>query len=147
MPATFLSLQQDLFKQNTGGGQTLLLIPAVDNIVGKEGLAIYNQVSMQFGETIQYFMTFDDVIKFIHFGKGLGTLVVEGIMFSTCGGAVPGLVKFRNAFSALRGNAVKIELYGIVVAAVMTNAQVSIMSDPDTMGQFSFNFSIVNHVL
>ena len=148
MPAAFFTYSSgDIFKQNTGSGQTLLTIPEVDNIVGEAGLALYNSVSLQIGDTIQYFLTFDDVIKFIHFGKGVGSLVVEGTLFGDCSGNIPGLSKFKQALAALRGKEQDADIGGIAVTVIMTSAQVNIVGDPDTMAQFNFTFSVVNHML
>lgn len=148
MSATFLTLgSRDLFKQNSGNGQSLISIPEVDKIVGQSGLALYNHVGLQIGETIQYFLTFDDVIKFIHFGKGVGAVTVEGTLYSDCSGNIPGISKFKSAITELRGEAIKIGMGGIIVTAVMTTAQINVTGDPDTMALFSFAFSIVNHDL
>ena len=148
MPAAFFSLtRNDVFKQGVGGAQSLISVPNVDDIVQQEGLAIYNSVSLQLGETIQYFLTFDDVIKFIHFGKGVGTLTVEGLILMGCNGQMPGLKKIKSAISALRGKPQKIDVGGIVAAAVMTSVQINLTSEPDTMAQFVFTFSVVNHLL
>ena len=93
MGAVFVSLKGgDIFK-NTPGSH-LIKVPKIDNILGKSGLALYTQVSVQLAETLQYFLTFDDVIKFIHFGKGLGNITAEGILFSDCSGTIPGLPQF-----------------------------------------------------
>lgn len=148
MPATFFTLaSNEIFQQNSGQGQSLISIPEVDKIIQKDGLAVYNTIGLQLGETIQYFLTFDDVIKFIHFGKGLGTITVEGTLYGDCAGGIPGLSKFKEAFRELRGKEQKIDIGGIVIVAIMTSAQVNIVGDPDTMGQFNFNFSVVNHEL
>lgn len=147
MPATFFTLDQDDVFQSTGSADAMIKIPKVDDIVGEEGLALYSSVGLQIGETIQYFLTFDDVIKFIHFGKGLGNITVEGIMYCSCDGDIPGISNFSTAISALRGKEQDISIGSIAVTAIMTSAQINIMSDPDTMAQFIFNFSIVNHTL
>jgi len=53
MPATFFALgKNDIFQQVNGSGQALITIPAVDSIIQQSGLAIYNNVSLQLGETI-----------------------------------------------------------------------------------------------
>jgi len=147
MAATFIALSKDDVFKSGGTADHLVKIPEVDNIVGTSGLALYTEVSMQISETIQYFLTFDDVIKFIHFGKGLGTIAVQGIMFSDCSGDLPGLPKFSAAISALRGKEQDITIGDIGLTAIMTSAQVNLTGEPDTMGQFVFNFSIVNHQL
>ena len=148
MPASFFTYDGgDIFKQVSGGAQDLIAIPMVDDIIGEAGLAIYDSITLQIGETIQYFLTFDDVIKFIHFGKGVGSLVVEGTLFGDCDGNIPGLAKFKTALSALRGVEQSALIGNIAVTVIMTNAQVTVVGDPDTMAKFNFTFSVVNHQL
>jgi hypothetical protein len=125
----------------------MIRIPSVDGIIGKSGLAIYNTVSFRLGETIQYFLTFDDIIKYIHFGKGLGSLTVEGTMFSDCDGNIPGMSKFQQAIRSLRGKGQILVVGNVAMAGIMTDVQLSVTSDPDTMANFVFNYSIVNHLL
>lgn len=148
MPAAFFSLgSNDLFKQSAGGGSALISIPQVDKIVSPGSLALYNSVSLQLGETLQYFLSFDDVIKFIHFGKGVGVLTVDGTLYGDCSGDIPAMNSFRSAVGALRGKEQPVTIGGIVVTAIMTQAQVTVIADPDTMAQFNFAFSIVDHQL
>ena len=148
MAAVFITLQgNDVFK-SAGSASSLITIPSLDGIVGREGLAIYTDVSVQIGETIQYFMTFDDVIKFIHFGKGIGNITANGMMFCDKDGDLPSLKKFfSSAISELRGKDVQVVVGTTTFTAVMTAAQVNVLSEPDTMAQFQVNFSIVNHTL
>lgn len=147
MSAVYINLSKSDLFHSGGSADGLVKIPEVDSIVGEAGLAIYNQVSVSLGETIQYFLTFDDVIKFIHFGKALGSVVVEGTMYSTCDGDIPALSEFASAFGALRGKMVKVVIGGMVLQAVMTNAGVALTSESDTMAHFTFNFSVVSHQL
>lgn len=147
MAATFYSLTSgDIF--SSGGGAThLISIPSVDSIVTPTGIAIYDNVTIQVGETIQYFLTFDDVIKYIHFGKGVGSVTAEGTMYSDCIGNLPGLSRFTSAVSALRGQTTTISLGGAGFTVVMTQASISITGEPLTSAKFNFTFSIVNHGL
>jgi hypothetical protein len=154
MPGVFIRLSDnDLFKSG-GSAQHLVKIPEVDKIVsatsgGNEGAAIYNSVSMQLNETMQFFLTFDDVIKFIHFGKALGSLTVEGTIFCDCKSDLPKLKKMADAITKLRGKEQRIVLGGgaITMTAVMTSVGLSIVGDPDTIGNFVFNFAVVDHLL
>ena len=143
MPAFYFKNDQELFGH--GGGAQLVKIPAVDNIVGASGLAVYSNVSFQINETLQYFLAFDDVIKFIHFGKGVGNVTAEGIMYCDCSGDLPGLSKATAAIGTLRGKAVQLTLGGYTVTGILTSATIAAMADQDTFGQFSFSFAIVNH--
>lgn len=135
----------DMFK--TGGSAShMLYIPAVQDIVSSRGgIAMYNSVSVKLSETIQYFLTFDDVIKVIHFGKAVGALNVEGTLFSDCSGYIPGLRNFASAFYSLRGIVIPAVIGSFSLKVIMTDAQVTIIGNPDTLADFSFQFSIVNH--
>lgn len=144
MPAFYFKNKDDeLFKQ--GGGAQLVKIPAVDRIVGENGLALYSSVSFQVNETVQYFLAFDDVIKFIHFGKAVGAVTAEGIMYCDCSGDIPGLPWATSAVGDLRGLAVELTLGTYVVTGTLTSATITALADQDTFGQFSFTFAIVNH--
>jgi hypothetical protein len=147
MAASFLALSRtDMFY--SGGAATYLLgIPAVDALLSNVGLALYDSVTLQIGETIQYFLTFDDVIKYIHFGKGVGTITVEGTMFSDCDGYLPGFAIFNNGVSALRGKTQVVSLGGRAFTVIMTNAAINVVGEPLTSAKFTFTFSIVNHSL
>ena len=144
MPAFFFSSNgSEIFQQ--GGGAQIVQIPSVDDIVGDGGLAVYSQVSFQVNETLQYFLAFDDVIKFIHFGKAVGNVTAEGILYCDCSGELPGLSRATAAIGALRGQAVKLTLGTYTVLGILTSATITALADQDTFGQFAFNFAIVNH--
>lgn len=145
MPAFYIRTDaKDLFSQ--GGAAALLVkIPEVDAIIGSQGLAVYSQVSFQINETMQYFLAFDDIIKFIHFGKAVGNVNAEGILYCDCDGKLPGLNKATAAIGKLRGKAVDLCLGTYTVKGVFTSATITALADQDTFGQFSFNFAIVNH--
>ena len=147
MSAVLITTQAgDLFKQG-GGSDHLIKIEEVDNIIGKEGLAIYDSVSVRLLETIQYFLTFDDVIKTIHFGKGVGSVVAEGTLFSTCSGDLPGMSKLKEAFKNMRGKVTSATIGGLAFKVMVTEVQLTITGDPDTLGHFVFNLSILDHDL
>jgi hypothetical protein len=148
MAASFYTASgNDLFLNQAGGATSLISIPAMDGIIGETGLAVYNEVSVQLGETLQYFLTFDDVIKFIHFGKGLGNILVNGSLFSDCSDNMPGLQPYFGAFSEMRGEVTTITIGGRAFTVVVSNANLTIVSEPTTMAQFQFAFSVVNHNL
>jgi hypothetical protein len=137
----------DIFKRKAGNASHLIKVPSVDDVIGKSGLAIYTDVTLQLGETIQYFLTFDDVIKFIHFGKGVGNVVANGILFSNCDSDIVGLPKLLQAIRALRGQETKILIGSETFTSILTNASINITGEPDTMANFQVVFSVVNHNL
>ena len=147
MAAIFMNTtKNDLF--HSGGTANPIYIPKVEELVDNNSmLALYTQVSTQLNETIQYFLTFDDVIKVIHFGKGLGTITAEGIMYSDCDGEIPGFDTFKKAVSDLRGEVVEAVIGPMTLTVIMTSVQVTLVPDPTTMAHFTYSFSIVNHDL
>ena len=147
MPAVLVTTNPNDIFFSGGTVDHLVSIPAVDNLVGKTYLAMYNSVGLRLSETIQYFLTFDDVIKTIHFGKGLGSISVEGTMFCDHSGNVPGLAKFSEAFRALRGKIKTLTIGPTVFTVIVTDAQLQLIGDPDTQANFTFNFAIVDHDL
>jgi hypothetical protein len=148
MAATYYSAGGgDLFKRQTGGASSILKIPLLDDIIGTSGLAIYSDVTMQLGETIQYFLTFDDVIKYVHFGKGVGNIAVSGVLFSDCSGQMPGAARFLQAFSSLRGKSQQITLGNQTFTVIVTNCNLSLLAEPDFMANFQMIFSVVDHQL
>jgi hypothetical protein len=144
MPASFVSGGGGIFGRG-GGAQGLVAIPAVDNIVGRGNIAVYDSVSVQINDTIQFFLTFDDVVKYVFFGKGIGSVVAEGTMYSKCGGGIPGLNACAAAVGTLRGQRALVSLGGFAVKAIFTSAQVSVISEPDIMGRFVFNMAAIDH--
>jgi hypothetical protein len=52
-----------------------------------------------------------------------------------------------DAYSAMRGSTQIVVLGTKTLTTVLTSAQYTFMSEPTTMAQFVFNFSIVNHDL
>jgi hypothetical protein len=148
MAATFVTIGGEcIFKRKAGNASHLIKIPSIDDILGKSGLALYTDVTLQLGETLQYFLTFDDVIKFIHFGKGLGNVTANGILYSNCESDIVGLPKLLSAIGDLRGKETSIVIGGKVFVSVLSSASVSIMGEPDTMANFQVVFSVVNHEL
>ena len=149
MAASFYSSNggNDIFSNGSGGASSFISISAMDEIIGQTGLAVYNEVSVQLGETLQYFLTFDDVIKFIHFGKGLGNITATGTLFTDCSNNMPGLQPFFGAFSELRGQSTQITIGARAFTVIVTNANLNIVSEPAMMAQFQLVFSVVNHNL
>lgn len=136
---------KDLF-QTGGSADHIITVPALNAIANsQDGLIIFNTVSAKLSETIQYFLTFDDVIKVIHFGKAVGALSVEGTAFCNKQGDIPGINRLVSAFYSLRGKVLPAALKGIGLQVIMTDAQINIVGHPDTLADFSFQFSVVDH--
>jgi hypothetical protein len=73
--------------------------------------------------------------------------MVSGILFSDCSSDIVGLPKMMGAISALRGQETKITFGSKVFTSVLSNVNISIIGEPDTMANFQAVFSVVNHDL
>jgi hypothetical protein len=157
MAGVYIKMQNDDMFKSGGNADHLVKIEKVDEIVksnrsqanadATQGAAVYNSVTMQLGETLQFFLTFDDVIKYIHFGKALGSVTVEGTIFPNCQLDLPRIDKLKTAFTELRGKQMKVNIGSIVLTCVMTTMQFTVVPEPNTMGDFTFNFAVIDHQL
>lgn len=144
MAAIFLNYQKDLFISNVN-----FTIPYNCAQLSQldSGLSLVTNVGVQTSENIQYFMGFDDLITYLHFGKSVGAMVIDGMLFSDCRGGISGIGPFYNAVGGLRGSRVTLSLGGFSFTGVITNTNVSVMASPDTMASFSIHMAMIDHTL
>ena len=77
-----------------------------DNTNKGNGVVIVSEVSFQNRDTIQYFLTFDDLITYFYFGKGLGSMTVTGSIIANYNAAEANwdiLNRFMKLLGGLRG--------------------------------------------
>lgn len=134
---------QDVFKVAQSDG-SIVAIDFLDNVIGSENLIIYDSISAQTSEIIQYFLTFDDVIDYLHFGKGLGNISVSGTIFSDCNEELPGVGALYDAFGEVRGKTVNFSLGTYSATAVVVNSAVTVVAEPDTMATFNITMNIIS---
>lgn len=138
------STKNDLYKSG-GTADHLIRISGVDDIIGEEGLAIYNTITGKINDTLQYFLTYDDVIKVVWFGKGVGSITAEGTMFSDCDGDIPGINKFHSAIADLRGTVSSAVIGSLHFDVMITDASLAVSGDPDTLANFQITMAVLNH--
>lgn len=148
MAAVFVNINnQDLFKQIVAPS-SIIYCEELEELLTEDNLAIYTGATIQLGEVNQYFLSFDDVIKFIHFGKGVGSITIDGLIFSGCTGDMKGIkTLFNSSYSGLRGETTNISINSVQFVATITSCSLTVLSEPDTMAQFSMSFSVVDHQL
>lgn len=132
------------------GGLTIntsVRVPFLSNLVGPGGFSIINAVTVQNGDTIQYFLTFDDFISYFYFGKGLGNMSIEGTMFMTCNGYSPGIDVFYNQISRFRGQAVDVSFGSAVFTGVISTFTTTAVAEPAGTIDFTVQLSIIDHSL
>lgn len=116
----------------------------------KDTMIVINSVEVSNNETIQFFMTFDDVIEYFYFGKGIGNIGISGTIFSTfdasCNESMPGLSKLYAAIGAVRGKIVNVSLGNIVLQGVITNFRTITSPEPTLATEFSIAINVINHI-
>ncbi len=136
---------KELFKQQVGISP--VKVDVIDSLVGKANMAIYTDITAQINETIQFFLTFDDLVKYFHFGKGLGSISISGMIFSNCEGSMPGLTKMYSILGQNRGKLITVSFGSMWFQGVMTSVSTSIVGEPDTIASFNIQLAVTNHGL
>lgn len=137
---------KDLF---LGGVQviTSVKLDFLGTLLDPSNLTVITEVSMQNAETVQFFMTFDDVISWFYFGKGMGNMSIHGLMLTNERGT-PGLpVLLSTTMQTMRGKSVKVSIGNAVFTCVLTNFTVHLTQDPSPIAEFTLSLNIVDHTL
>lgn len=109
-------------------------------------LGLITSVSFGTQESTQFFLTFDDIINYIYFGRGLGQINVTGIALPTCNYSLPALSAFFNVVKSNRGKIMTVSISGVgAVSGPLITSNCSITGEPTTMGEFSASMAMTNH--
>lgn len=131
-----------------GGMQinTAVKLPFLDGLVGNNGFSVVNEVTIQNKDTIQYFLTFDDLISYFYFGKGLGSININGTMFSNCDGYFPGLASFNNIIGSVRGSKQNVSFGNAVFVGVVSSFTVRADGE-NNLVEFNIQMDVIDHSL
>jgi hypothetical protein len=125
-------------------------IPFLENLINANSMVIVNEVTIQNRDTVQYFLTFNDVVSWFYFGKGLGSLSVSGVVLAGCHSAAndfPGVQDLYNAIGKIRGKAQTILFGGFSFKCVLSNYTFRANADEASVNMIDFNLQmeIVDH--
>ena len=135
--------------------------PFVDSFsTGSPGALIISEVLFQNKDTIQYFLTFDDLITYFYFGKGLGSMSISGSIIADCQGNWSLLNSFMAYLGTLRGkqignvydglnasnNTGSLSIGGVSFVGVLSSFTVKSNTDPNSLNvvDFSLNLDIID---
>lgn len=121
-------------------------IPFLSNLIGKDASPIIiTSVAVQHRETVQYILTFDDAINYFHFGKGLGSLVIQGVILSNCDGELStGMGNLYKALAQVRGKKVYVSIGDAAFTTVLSDFSTNTVADPVLLSDFSLNLGIID---
>jgi hypothetical protein len=79
-----------------------------------------NEVNLHHNDTIQYFLTFDDLIDYFYFGKGLGVMTINGMVFSNCYGEWTSINLLLQRLGSIRGSTQALQFGGVSFSGVLS---------------------------
>ncbi len=149
MAALFHKFSSDQIFKNSVGNGTLAICSALDQFNSDpSNVSIITDVSVRATDTIQFFQSFDDLIHYYYFGKGLGNISFNMMLFQSCGGAdAPGVPKLLAALGQMRGQETQVSVGNIVFVGVLTDFTLSIQSEPETHYIVNINLGMIDHQL
>lgn len=145
------------------GNQTVhhgINIPFLETLINKDSMLIVNEVTIQNRDTVQYFLTFNDVVSWFYFGKGLGSLSVSGVVVAGCNNGrvtssdglsaaddFPGVQDLYNAIGNIRGKVQTILFGGFAFKCMLSSYTFRANADEATVNMIDFNLQmeIVDH--
>ena len=117
-------------------------IPFITPLISEGGFAVVNEVDIQNRDTVQYFLTFDDVVSYFYFGKGLGSLTIQGTLFSDCENNFNGIPDLIAAISTVRGKETKIYFGSITFTCVLSAFTIRASAEEGLSNTMDFNLQL-----
>jgi len=116
-------------------------------LVSKDNLCIITQIGVAMSEIVQFFPTFDDFIHHYWFGKGVGSIVCQGVLFLDCHGVFPGLSSLMTAIGEHRGEKIVCSFGDFLFTGILTNCDLQMVAEPETVLSFTINLGMTEHNL
>lgn len=137
-----------MFKNSVGSG-TLAICSALDKFNSDpSNVAIITDVVVRAADTIQFFQSFDDLIHFFYFGKGLGNISFNMLLFQGCdSNSAPGVPKLLQELGKMRGQKTEVSVGNVIFVGVLTDFTVVIQSEPETHYAVNINLGMIDHKL
>lgn len=111
-------------------------------------LGLLTSVSASINESIQYFLTFDDIISYLHLGKGVGQINIEGIALPNCNYDMPALKKFFSIVSRNRGKEMTVSFAGGgTFSGPLVSASCAVVGGDVTVANFAAQIAVTSHSL
>lgn len=116
-------------------------------LLDDKSLTVITELSAQTSEVVQFFTSFDDIINWFYFGKGVGTLTISGMLLTNDKGT-PGLpILLDEVMRNTRGKMVGVSIGNAAFNCVLTGLSFQMTQDPSPVVSFHLNLGIVGHSL
>ena len=129
--------------------QPNVYIGFLSNLVGPSGFLIVNEVTMQHNDTVQYFLTFDDVIDYFYFGKGLGAMNINGMVFANCYGEWTSINLLLQQLGSIRGTTQTVQFGNVSFSGVLSSFNLRASADAQSthVAEFALHLDIISNSL
>jgi len=141
------------------GGQTIydsVHLGFLSSLIDSRSMVMISDVSMQNRDTIQYFLTFNDLVSYFYFGKGLGTLSISGFVLGSPDNldnptttSFPGMANLLSRIGRIRGKEVSVLFGGHIFWCVLSSFTFRANAEDQNINMIEFNLQldIINHTL
>lgn len=137
-----------IFKNSVGSTTSPAVIDIFADLASKDNLCVITQIGVTLSDTVQFFLTFDDLIHYYWFGKGVGNITCQGLLFLNCdSGDMPGVEALLTAVGEKRGQEVQCSFNAFAFTGVLLDCNITMISEPETMASFTANFAMIDHTL
>ena len=115
------------------------------------GFVVINEVVFQNRDTIQFFLTFDDLVSYFYFGKGLGTMTITGSVMTDCYGDTLGwgtLHDFMQMLGSKRGQRIGsktndyLTMSGVSLEGVLSSFTVRASAELNSLTSVDFTLQL-----
>jgi hypothetical protein len=145
-----------IFYKNKGGMNVLpynqattlpIEMNLLDALEAENLVSIITDIQINLRDTNQFFMSFDDKIHHYHFGKGLGSIAVQGLILPNCDGELPGVDRLFQNIGLMRGTDHELSIANTTFTVVFVDSTITYSGDPMTNAVFQINFAVIDHSL
>jgi len=148
MAALFYNFQgNSVFKNGIGSGN-LMFCSDLDEFSSDSGnVSIVTDISVRVQDTIQIFQSFDDFIHYYYFGKGVGSITINIMLFQDTSNSAPGISKLLSKLGEKRGKTMDISVGNVAFTGVLSDFTINVVSEPETHYIASINLAMIDHHL
>lgn len=108
-------------------------------------VTIITDARVSLKDTNQFFMSFDDKIHHYHFGKGIGGIMIAGLILPNCDGELVGVKDLFDSIGNMRGQVKKISIGSAWFTGVLMESDITFSGEPMTNAVFQLSFAMLDH--
>lgn len=144
MAAVFVKLDNDIFMTTAGSPTSFVKCDLIDSSIGSDQFMLLTNFQTTFNEVVQFFQSFDDLIHYYYFGKGLGQIRFDLMAFFNCEGTAPGLKTLYTSIGSKRGKKITLDFMNIHVEGILMEFTIAATAEPLPHFQISITLGMTD---